>query len=53
MIEEFGNSALISQIEAHLSDPDTMKKKVAALLRGMREALDSGLADADQSATNA
>lgn len=46
-------SALIRQIEAHLSDPDTMKKKVAALLKGMREALDSGLGGADRPATNA
>ncbi len=43
-------SALIRQIETHLSDPDTMKKKVAALLKELREALDSGLADADRSA---
>ncbi len=45
-------SALIRQIEAHLSDPDTMKKKVAALLRDMREALDRDIPEAVLSATN-
>jgi len=45
-------SALIRQIEAHLSDPDTMKKKVADLLRDMREALDLDIPEADLSATN-
>ncbi len=46
-------SALIRQIEAHLSDPDTMKNKVAALLTGMREALDRGIPEAGRSATSA
>ena len=45
-------SALIRQIEAHLSDPDTMRKKVAGLLKGMREALDHGIPDAGRSATH-
>ena len=36
-------SALIRQIEAHLSDYDAMKKNVAVLLKGMREALDSNI----------
>ncbi|MCY3803791.1 MAG: tryptophan synthase subunit alpha [Gammaproteobacteria bacterium] len=45
-------SALIRQIEAHLSDPDSMKKKVADLLRDMREALDLDIPEADLSATN-
>ncbi|MYB88985.1 MAG: tryptophan synthase subunit alpha [Proteobacteria bacterium] len=45
-------SALIRQIEAHLSDHDTMKKKVAALLRDMREALDRDIPEAVLSATN-
>ena len=45
-------SALIRQIEAHLSDDDTMKKKVAALLRDMREALDRDIPEAVLSATN-
>lgn len=44
-------SALIRQIEAHLPDPDAMKKKVAALLRDMREALDRGIPGVGQSAT--
>ena len=44
-------SALIRQIEAHLSDPDIMKKKVADLLRDMREALDRGIPEAGRSAT--
>lgn len=46
-------SALIRQIETHLSDPDTMKKKVAALVKDLRGALDHGLAEADRSATSA
>ncbi|MXY14470.1 MAG: tryptophan synthase subunit alpha [Proteobacteria bacterium] len=45
-------SALIRQIEAHLSDHDTMKKKVAALLGDMREALDRDTPEADLAATN-
>ena len=45
-------SALIRQIETHLSDPDTMRKKVADLLRDMREALDRGIPGAGLSATN-
>ncbi len=45
-------SALIRQIETHLTDPDTMKKKVADLLKDMREALDRGIPEAALSATN-
>ena len=45
-------SALIRQIETHLTDPDTMKKKVADLVKDMREALDRGIPEAGQSAVN-
>jgi len=34
-------SALISKIEANLDDPETAKKEIIALLKSMRQAMDS------------
>ena len=42
-------SALIRQIEAHLTDYDTMKKNVATLVKDMRDAMDSNARVSDRS----
>ncbi len=42
-------SALIRQIEAHLTDDDTMKKNVATLVKDMRDAMDSNARVSDRS----